>query len=63
MVNPNAEIIRSRVNQRGATQQVSIEQLGKNLSEEVEEMMTKYYHIDSVYRISFIGFSLGGLII
>jgi len=26
-------------------------------------MLTKFYHIDSISRISFIGFSLGGLII
>ena len=57
------EIIKSRVNTKGATELFSIDELGGRLAEEVEDVIHSYFEIRNISKISFIGFSLGGLII
>lgn len=59
---PKAEIIRSKVNARGLTSQLSIAQLGKNLADEVTCTIQRYYDATKIAKISFVAFSLGGLI-
>ena len=60
---PKAEILKSKANSEGKTRQENIEDLGKNLANEIEEYIFRNCDITVIKRISFIGFSLGGIII
>lgn len=61
LVNPHAEFLISNKNSSNNSEK-DIEILAQNLVEEVESDV-EFYGYTNIYRISFIGFSLGGLII